>query len=93
MDRSHVKGVPQREGDLVVFAEIGEPVPGEHALAADDETRAIRCDSVAKRLGVGRQIGFEDGVASVIEDVGTHASCVEIDAGVECVGMVVEAHG
>ena len=39
------------------------------------------------------QIGFEDGVAIVVEDVSEHASCVEIDAGVECVGMVEEAHG
>jgi len=93
VDRLHVQRVAKREGDLVIFAKIGEPIPGEHALAADDEARAIRRDGVAKGVGTGGQIGFEDGVAIVVEDVGEHASCVQIDTTVECVGMVVEAHG
>ena len=77
----------------VVFAEVGEPIPREHALAADDQAGTIRRNGVAKSVGAGGQIGFEDGLAIVIKDVGEHASCVKIDAGVECVGMVVEAHG
>ncbi len=93
VDRFHVEGVAEREGDLVVLAEIGEPIPREHALATDDQARAIGCDGVAKSVGVGGQIGFEDGRALRIEDVREHASCMEIDAGVECVRMVVEAHG
>ena len=64
VDRFHVQGVAEREGDRVVFAEIGEPIPGEHALAADDQPGAIRRDGIEERLGAGGQIGFEDGVAS-----------------------------
>ena len=92
-NRLHVQGVAEREGDLVVFAEVGEPIPGKHALAADDEARAIWRDGVAKGVGVGGQIGFEDGLAFVVKNVREHTSCVQIDATVECVGMVVEAHG
>ena len=77
----------------VVFAEVGEPIPGKHALAADDQAGTIRRDGVAKGVGAGGQIGFEDGLAIVVEDVREHAPCVKIDAGVECVRLVVEAHG
>ena len=45
------------------------------------------------RHAASAKIGFEDGVAGVIENVGEHASCVEIDAGVKCVRVLVEAHG
>ena len=39
------------------------------------------------------QIPREEGGASVIEYMREHASCVQIDAGVECVRMFVKAHG
>ena len=45
-------------------------------------------DGVAKGIGFGGQIGFEDGVAIVVKNVGEHASCVQIDAGVECVRLM-----
>jgi hypothetical protein len=93
VNRSHVQGVAEGEGDFVVFAKVGGPIPGEHALATDNKARAIRRDGVAKGVRTGGQIGFADGLAIVIEDVGEHASCVEIDAGVECVRLFVEAHG
>jgi glycine cleavage system aminomethyltransferase T len=36
---------------------------------------------------------LEAGLALGVENVDEHASCVQIDAGVECVRLVVEAHG
>ena len=56
VDGFHGEGVSEGEGDVVVAAEVGEPVPAVHALAADD-------DSVAeglRRLG-GRVRGRRAG--------------------------------
>ena len=47
----HVEGVAQDEGDAVVLAQVGEPVPGEHALAPDDETVAVRLDGAEEGGG------------------------------------------
>ena len=37
VDGLHVEGVADEEGDVCSAAEVGEPVPGEHALDADDD--------------------------------------------------------
>ena len=63
VDGFHVQGVAEREGDRLVFAQIGEPVPGEHALAADDEPVAEGFDRVEEGFGTGGQILLEDGLA------------------------------
>lgn len=34
VDRLHVEGVAEDEGDVVFRAQIGQPVPGKHALDA-----------------------------------------------------------
>jgi hypothetical protein len=62
-------------------------------IAADDQASAVGCDGVEEGVGVGRQIAFEDGSAGVIEDMREHASCVQIDTGIECVRLFVESHG
>jgi hypothetical protein len=36
VDGFHVQGVAKHERDVLVGTEIGDPVPGEHALGADD---------------------------------------------------------
>ena len=40
VDGFHGPGVAEGEGDVVVAAGVGEPVPAVHALAADDEAVA-----------------------------------------------------
>ena len=42
VDGLHVQRVAEDEGDPLGGAEVGEPVPGEHALAADDQPVAVR---------------------------------------------------
>jgi hypothetical protein len=37
VDGFHVQGVSENESDLLVVAEVGQPVPGEQALDGDDE--------------------------------------------------------
>ncbi len=70
VDGLHVQGVAEDEGDALVLAEVGEPVPGEHALAADDEAVAEGRDGVEEGVGLGGQIAVSKTVvAVVVEDV------------------------
>ena len=79
----------------LVLAQVGEPVPGEHALAADDEAVAEGLDGIEEGVGRGGQVLLEDGRALVVEDVGEQAPGVQIDAAVVSVLAGVErmAHG
>jgi hypothetical protein len=36
-DRFHVQGMAKYELNPVVFTEVGDPVPGEHAFDTDDQ--------------------------------------------------------
>lgn len=72
----------EHEGQRVVCADVGEPVPGEHALATDDDAGAKGSDGVEEGRGARRQIALEDGLALLIEDVAVHGPCMEIDAAV-----------
>ena len=84
------QGVAEGEGDLLGLAQVGQPVPGEQALAPDDEVLAIRLDRVEELVGVGRQVFFEDGLALPVEDVREHGSGVQIDAAIEFVLLVAD---
>ena len=53
MDGFHVEGVAEDEGDAFGGAEVGEPVPGEHALAADDESVAEGRQGVEQCVRIG----------------------------------------
>jgi hypothetical protein len=89
VDVLHGQGVAQREGDALVFAQVGQPVPGEHALDADDEVLAVRLDGVEELVGAGGQVLGEDGLALVVENVDVHGSGVQIDAAVKSVRVGV----
>jgi hypothetical protein len=47
----HVQGMSEDEGDAVVFTPVGDPVPGEHALDADDNVVLQRLDSAGQGGG------------------------------------------
>ena len=87
------QGVTEDEGDALVLAEVGEPVPGEHALAADDEVFAEGLDRVEEGIRLGGEIAFEDGFAFGGENVHEHGPGVQINAGIELVWLVVVWHG
>ena len=53
VDRSHVQGVAEHEGDLLLDAQIREPVPGEHAFGTDDQLFPIGLDGPQEILGAG----------------------------------------
>src|SRR5262249_3420329 len=88
----HVQGVAEGEGDGFLLAEVGQPVPGEHALDADHEAVAEGGDGAEEGVGPGRQVAVEDDGAVVVEDADVHGPRVQVDAGVESVLLRVESH-
>ena len=83
---------PVGSHDLIRLPQVGEPVPGEHALAGDDQAFAERRYGLEDRLGFGGAGLFADDVAAGVEDAQRNASGMQIDAAVGSVGLVVIAH-
>ena len=92
VNRLEVQSVAQHEGDRLGGAQISEPVPGEHALAGDDEAVAEGLDRLEEGGRRGGDGVAEDGRAVAIEDADGKGPGVEIDAAVESVLLVVESH-
>ena len=55
VDGFHVQRVSEHEGDVLVPAHVGEPVPGEHALDADDQSVAEGREGVQEGVGAAGQ--------------------------------------
>jgi hypothetical protein len=88
----HVERVAEHESNLLLRAQIREPVPGKDALAGDDEALAVRGDRLEECLGRRREIALEDDLAGGIEDAHAHRVRVEVDAAVKAVLARVESH-
>ena len=50
MDSLHIEGMAQDEGNPLLGAEIGEPIPDEHAFDGDNEVVPERFDGSQKGL-------------------------------------------
>src|SRR5262245_21067457 len=84
----------EHEGNALLGAQVGEPVPGEHALDGDDQAGVVGVvaegsDRVEESAGIGSIVLVQDGAAALIEDAQVHASGVQIDAAVESVALLV----
>src|SRR6185437_10942488 len=93
VDGFHGEGVAEDEGDFFAFAEVGEPVPGEHAFAADDDSVSVGGDGVEEGGGGGGKVFLDQGLAGGIADVEEKSSGMQVDAGVVCVLSAVVRHG
>src|SRR3990172_1719307 len=87
------QGVAEDEGDAFLGAQVGEPVPGEHALSGDDEIFAVRSDDLEERRRRGLRVSMHERVSGGIEDADVQGLGVEIDAAVVTMLTVVESHG
>ena len=57
------------------------------------QTIAIRRHGIAKRIGSSRQILLKPRLPLVVENVQVHAPCVQIDAAIVLMLLVVKPHG
>jgi hypothetical protein len=69
VDGFHVQGVSQHEGNLLLSAEVGQPVQAEHTRAGDHQAVAEGFDRGKEGLGTGGEGLLESGVALGIEDM------------------------
>ena len=92
VDRLHIEGVAEDEGDLLVGAQVGDPVPGEDALDGDDEIVAVRGDRSQKLLRARAELLVDEHLAGLVEDAHVQAPGVQIDAAVVTVLLRVESH-
>ena len=76
----------------LVLAEIGEPVPGEHALNADHDILAEGFQRLEKCLGIGADVFVHAHLAVGIDDAEIHPVHVQVDAAVKLVLNRVESH-
>src|SRR5262249_53579961 len=83
----------EHEGDALGGAEVGQPVPGEHTFAGDDQAVAVGGDGLEEVVRPGGDLTVEGDVAVGIEDAQSQGPGMEIDAAVESVLGGVEAHG
>jgi hypothetical protein len=92
MDGFHVQGVPQNEWDFVLVAKIGNPVPGKHAFNADDDIFKVWEDGIKQQRRVGIKVLVQFGLSLGIDDADIHFSCMQIDAAVKFVTLIVKSH-
>jgi len=65
------------------LAEVGEPVPGEHALDGDHEVIPVGGDGFEERLRVRPDAAVEQYLAGLVQDAEVEGACVQVDAAVE----------
>ena len=93
MNRAHSQRVSESEWEALALAEIGEPVPGEEALAADDEILGAKGRQGAQQsLRSGWKIAVQERLSSAVEDAQIHGPRVEIGAAAQVVSPGVQSH-
>jgi len=94
VDGFHVERMAQDEGDVLLGAEIREPVPAKDALGADDEIVAIGLDRAQEEFGSTAYIAVQyDLTRVVVEDAQVHGPRVKVGTAVVSVLAGVESHG
>ena len=92
VDRLHVVGVTEHEVDVGVGAQVGDPVPAEEALNADDEAVEVGFDQFEKAVGITGDVAVDDLLAVRVEDAHVHVARVQVDSAVILMEFCVESH-
>jgi len=92
VDGPHVERVSENEGDVFFGTEIGQPVPGEHALGADHQIIPVRSDGLEEGCRFGLDVAMEQDVPFLTEDAQVHFVGVQIDSAIMLVLFGVQSH-
>jgi len=92
MDGFHIESVAEDEGDILIGAKIGEPIPGEEAFDANDDIAAKWFDGGEKFIRIGFDVFFETDFAGLIENAEKHGAGMEINTAIIFVLFGVESH-
>ena len=93
MDGFEVEGVGQDEGEAGVLAGIGQPIPAEHAFAADGQIVLVGLDELEEELEViVANVGVDEFLALPVHEADVHLVGVEVDSAVELCGGGIILH-
>jgi len=92
VDRFHVEGMAENEGDVLLDTEIRDPVPGEHALHSNHDVLTERSNDAEKSFLICVDVLVNPDIASRIEDTDKHSLSVQIDSTIKLVLFGVEIH-
>ena len=92
VDGSHVERMTEDKGDVFRGAEIGQPVPGEHALGAHHQIIPIGGDGFEEGFRLGLDVAMEQDVPFLAEDAQVHFVGVQVDSTVMLVLLGVQSH-
>ena len=56
MDGFHIQCVTQDDGNIVLDAQISDPIPGKHTFHSNDHIVSIRCDDLEEPTRLGGDI-------------------------------------
>ena len=83
----------QHEGEAGLQAGISQPIPAEHALAADRQIVAIRFNELEKESEViVPNVGVNELFTGRIHEADVHLTCMQIDSAVEFGGGDIILH-
>jgi hypothetical protein len=92
MDRLHVEGMTQHEGNPLLRTEISQPVPGEDTFDTDDDIPAIGGDGLEQRFWGGWHVTVNENFPGLVQDAKVHGAGVQVDATVKLVLLGVKSH-
>jgi len=92
MNRFHVEGMAENEGDVFLGTEIGDPVPGEHAFDSDHDVLSEGSNDAEKSFRVRVDVMMNPDIASGIKDTDKHILGVQIDSTIKLVLFSVKIH-
>jgi hypothetical protein len=92
VDHPHVQGMAKDKRDLLLHAEVREPVPTVDALDGDDQILAERLDGKEEPFSIAGQRPVQEHRAALVQDAHVHRPRVKVDPAVVLVRRVVEVH-
>jgi hypothetical protein len=92
VDGLHVQRMPEDEGDPLLCAEIGEPVPREDAFYGHHQVLAIRRDGGEEVLRSGRAIMMDANLTVRVQHADVHPPRVQVNPTIVSVLLGVESH-
>jgi hypothetical protein len=92
MDRFHIEGMAQNEGDVFLGTEIGDPVPGEHAFDGNHDVLTEGSNGTEKSFRLCVNVLMDSDVTSGVDNTDKHVLGVQIDSTIKLVLLRVEIH-
>src|SRR5262249_51414816 len=92
VDRFHVQRVPQNKRNILLGAQIGEPVPSKDAFHANRHVFSVGGYRFKEQLRGTRHVSVQQYLALRIQDTDVHRSGMQIDSAVVSVLLGIKSH-